>query len=123
MSNTRKPRNTTAMNGTRDGETTDAASGAPAAEPLAFEEALGRLDETVAALEGGQLPLEDALRLYEEGVRMARRCQEMLDTAELRVQRLRIDTNGESGEDSGDSEGEQPSSSVFVLEAFELDDE
>lgn len=120
MSNTRKPRNIAAMNGTQSGETTDAGSGAPAAEPLAFEEALGRLDETVAALEGGQLPLEDALRLYEEGVRMARRCQEMLDTAELRVQRLRIDTDSE---DSAGSEDDQPSGSVFVLEAFEVDDE
>lgn len=80
-------------------------------EPLAFEEALGRLDETVAALEGGQLPLDEAIRLYEEGVRLAQRCQHMLDTAELRLQRLRRAT--EADETSGD----------FVVETFELDED
>ena len=64
------------------------------AEPLAFEEALGRLDETVNALEGGQLPLEEAIRLYEEGIRMAQRCQQILDTAELQVQQLHVAANG-----------------------------
>ena len=115
MSSTRKPRNGAAMNGAHDEETPggDTVS-AESAEPLAFEEALGRLDETVAALESGQLPLEDALRLYEEGVRMAQRCQEMLDSAELRVQRLRMDS---------EHEDDQPPSNVFVLEDFELDDE
>lgn len=59
-----------------------------ASDPLAFEEALGRLDETVSALETGKLPLEDAIRLYEEGVHLAQRCQELLDQAELRISRL-----------------------------------
>ena len=112
MSNTRKPR-TAAMNGVRSGETANP-GGAAESEPLAFEEALGRLDETVAALEGGQLPLEDAMRLFEEGVRMAQRCQEMLDTAQLRVQRLRMTTQ---------TEDDQTSNNLFVLDTFELDDE
>src|SRR5215813_11748366 len=64
------------------------------AEPLAFEEALGRLDEAVNALEGGQLSLEEAIRLYEEGIRIAQRCQQILDTAELQVQQLNLTTNG-----------------------------
>jgi len=59
-----------------------------APDPLAFEEALGRLDETVSALETCKLPLEDAIHLYEEGVHLAQRCQELLDQAELRVSRL-----------------------------------
>jgi exodeoxyribonuclease VII small subunit len=79
-------------------------------EPLAFEETLGRLDEMVSALESGQLPLDDAIRLYEEGVRLAQRCQQMLDDAELRIQRLRATTAGDDG-------GE-----AFVLETFELRD-
>lgn len=114
MSSTRKSRNSIAMNGARGEGTSGGDSAAHPAEPLAFEEALGRLDETVAALESGQLPLEDALRLYEEGVRMAQRCQEMLDSAELRVQRLRMDS---------EHEDDQSPSSVFVLEEFELEDE
>ena len=80
------------------------------AEPLAFEEALGRLDETVNVLEGGQLPLEEAIRLYEEGIRMAQRCQQILDTAELQVQQLHVATNGH---DAGEA---------FTLEDFEPDD-
>ncbi len=56
------------------------------AEP--FEEAFRRLEEAVAKLEEGGLPLEEALALYEEGMRLAQRCQEMLDQAELRVTRL-----------------------------------
>ncbi len=84
--------------------------GAHPEEPLAFEEALGRLDETVAALENGQLPLDDALRLYEEGVRLAQRCQQILDTAELRLQRLRPASDSDLTSDS------------YVLETFELDE-
>ena len=53
-----------------------------------FEEAFRRLEEAVAKLEEGGLPLEEALTLYEEGMRLAQRCQEMLDQAELRVTRL-----------------------------------
>jgi exodeoxyribonuclease VII small subunit len=85
------------------------ADGAHSEEPLAFEEALGRLDETVAALENGQIPLDEALRLYEEGVRLAQRCQQMLDSAELRLQRLRpAEGDGATGE--------------FIMETFELDE-
>ena len=60
-----------------------------ASEPVeSFEEAFRRLEEAVAKLEEGGLPLEEALALYEEGMRLAQRCQEMLDQAELRVTRL-----------------------------------
>ena len=44
-----------------------------------FEELYRRLEETVAKLEEGGLPLERSLALYEEGMSLARRCQEMLD--------------------------------------------
>jgi len=56
------------------------------AEP--FEELFQRLEQAVAKLEEGGLPLEEALAVYEEGMRLAQRCQEMLDQAELRVTRL-----------------------------------
>ena len=74
-------------------------------QPLVFEEALGQLDAAVAALEGGQLPLDEALAIYEQGVRMARRCHELLDAAQLRVQRLSQSEDG------------------FALEPFEPDGE
>ena len=55
---------------------------------LSFEQALSRLDETVKALEAGGLPLADATRLFEEGMKLARLCSEMLASAELRITRI-----------------------------------
>ncbi len=54
-----------------------------------FEDLFRRLEETVAKLEEGGLPLEQSLALYEEGMLLAKRCQEMLDGAEVRIRQLR----------------------------------
>ncbi len=54
-----------------------------------FEDLYRRLEETVAKLEEGGLPLERSLALYEEGMVLARRCQELLDAAEVRIRQLR----------------------------------
>ena len=53
-----------------------------------FEEALGQLEAVVTRLEGGDLPLEDALRAFEDGVRLARICAGRLEDAEQRVRLL-----------------------------------
>lgn len=53
-----------------------------------FEALYSRLEETVAKLEKGGLTLEESLSLYEEGMQLARQCQEMLQDAELRITRL-----------------------------------
>lgn len=53
-----------------------------------FEEALKRLEEIVAAMEGGNLPLDQALERYEEGVRLSRLCAATLDDAEKRIEML-----------------------------------
>jgi exodeoxyribonuclease VII small subunit len=50
-----------------------------------FEDALGKLEERVRALETGELPLDEALALYEQGVELAQRCHGYLDRAEERV--------------------------------------
>lgn len=55
---------------------------------LKFEEAYDRLMETAAKLEKGGLSLEESLALYEEGVVLSQRCQELLDEAELKVTQL-----------------------------------
>jgi exodeoxyribonuclease VII small subunit len=66
-----------------------AAAPTPAAEAGAsFEESTRRLSQIVAELEGGDLPLERSLQLFEEGVRLARAAQERLDRAERRVEEL-----------------------------------
>ncbi|HEV8323969.1 MAG TPA: exodeoxyribonuclease VII small subunit [Myxococcota bacterium] len=53
-----------------------------------FEDLLERLRATVEKLESGQLSLEDSLRVYEEGVRLHRQCNERLDAADRRIERL-----------------------------------
>lgn len=63
----------------------------PDKTPVATYEALfARLQDIVARLETGELPLEESLRLYEHGVQLAAQCQQVLDTAELRIQELQI---------------------------------
>jgi exodeoxyribonuclease VII small subunit len=57
-------------------------------EAPSFEDSIRRLGEIVEALEGGELPLEESLRLFEEGVRLARTSQSRLDRAEKRVEEL-----------------------------------
>lgn len=61
--------------------------GSPAETPP-FESAIKRLTEIVQLLERGDLPLEESLQLFEEGVKLSRVSQERLDTAEKRVEQL-----------------------------------
>ena len=63
-------------------------------EALSFEEAFERLEAAVAALQDGQMPLERALQLYEEGMKLAKHCNELLQKAELRVQQLSVNDMG-----------------------------
>lgn len=67
-------------------------------EEPSFEELYRRLEEVVARLEAGGLGLEEAITLYEEGMRLARRCQEMLDSARLRITTLRQELAPRFGE-------------------------
>ena len=54
-----------------------------------FEDLYRRLEEAVGKLEQGGLSLEESLKLYEEGMALARRCQALLEAAEQRSTRLR----------------------------------
>lgn len=55
---------------------------------LSFEAAFARLEEIVRQLEAGGLPLEQALTLYEEGMKLVQISNERLDAAELRISTL-----------------------------------
>jgi len=55
---------------------------------LGFEDSLSALEKIVLQLESGDLPLERALELFEEGVGLARRCQAQLEEAERKVELL-----------------------------------
>ena len=65
-----------------------------AAASLPFEDALEKLESLGERLEDGELPLEEALAAFEEGVRLTRSCAEQLDRAERRIEEL----VGEGGE-------------------------
>jgi exodeoxyribonuclease VII small subunit len=60
------------------------------ADQPTYETLYNRMQAIVARLEAGELPLEEALALYEEGVAVASACQQLLDQAELRIQELQV---------------------------------
>ena len=55
---------------------------------LTYEQAFQELEATVGQLEAGNLPMEEALALFERGQLLAARCTELLEVAELRLQQL-----------------------------------
>jgi exodeoxyribonuclease VII small subunit len=57
-------------------------------EQLTFEEALNRLEKITQTLEGGGLKLEEAIALFEEGMRLAKTCNEQLNAAELKISQI-----------------------------------
>lgn len=63
-------------------------------KPKTFEEQLGELEAIVRKLEGGDLSLDESLRLFEDGVKLTRQCQERLTEAERRIEYL---TRGDDG--------------------------
>ena len=89
---------------------------------LSFETALASLEGVVARLESGEMPLEQALEAFEEGVSLSRRCAATLDAAERRIEILVAERGGsdrgdvgaryrvepfEAGEADEDSDGEE----------------
>jgi exodeoxyribonuclease VII small subunit len=60
-----------------------------------FEQALQQLESVVQRLEKGELPLEESLRLYEDGIRLSRLCHGKLEEAEGRIEMLLKDARGE----------------------------
>jgi len=63
-----------------------------------FEEALEALESRVRKLEAGELPLEEALGLFEEGIELTRECHEKLDAADQKIVELTRGMNDEVDE-------------------------
>jgi exodeoxyribonuclease VII small subunit len=100
-----------------------------------FEEAIGKLEAIVRELEGSDIPLEKALSLFEEGVRLSKVCHRKLSEAEKKVQVLARNEEGEleprpfepdgeeaeqeaggedgAGEDDGDEEKDHETDTLF----------
>ena len=93
------------------------------AKSKTFETSLTALEKIVRELERGDLPLEESLRLFEEGVKLSRECQERLNQAERRIEVLLRDSEGKPvvggfGEDedirlSREEEDEDDDEAVF----------
>jgi exodeoxyribonuclease VII small subunit len=64
-------------------------------EEIKFEDALTRLEEIVEKLEEGDLPLEESLSAFEEGIKLSRVCAKLLNEAERKVEIL---TKGDDGQ-------------------------
>jgi exodeoxyribonuclease VII small subunit len=74
-----------------------------------FSELMGRLEQIVTSLERGDLPLEDALRVFEEGVGLVRRGQTRLEQMERRVEMLMTDGTTRPFADAATSKAEAAS--------------
>ena len=61
---------------------------------LKFEDAMARLETIVSELEKGDLPLDESLKIFEEGIRLSKTCLKMLDEAERKVEILVQDKEG-----------------------------
>jgi exodeoxyribonuclease VII small subunit len=58
------------------------------AKELTFEESVSQLEQIVAAIESGQIGLEESLAKYEQGMELVKRCRGILDRAEKRIEQL-----------------------------------
>lgn len=63
-------------------------------DACSFEDAFTQLESLVAALQEGKMPLDRMLQCYQEGMKLAQYCHELLQKAELTVQQLSSDGNG-----------------------------
>jgi len=62
---------------------------------LTFEKAIEELESIVARLEGGKVPLEESVAIYERGETLKRRCEELLRQAEARIEKIALDASGQ----------------------------
>ena len=61
---------------------------------MSFEEALAALESIVQDLEGGEVPLDQSISIYERGEALKKHCAELLKAAEDRVEKIKLDRDG-----------------------------
>ena len=74
-----------------------------------FEDALARLETIVTELEKGDLPLNDSLKMFEEGIKLSKTCLKMLDDAERKVEIMVQDKDGKKRVEAYSVEEEEKS--------------
>ena len=70
-------------------------------QAIQFEQSVNELEQIVKQLEKGELSLEDSLKQFENGIKLARQCQEALNKAEQKIEFLTKD-HSVTGEDASD---------------------
>lgn len=71
---------------------------------MTFEESMLRLEQIVRAMERGDVPLEESLKLFREGTALVQSCEKLLDEAELQVKKIAAGADGEPVEEVFDYE-------------------
>ena len=64
-----------------------------------FEESMQRLEQIVRAMEQGDVPLEESLKLFQEGTQLVRSCNQLLDEAQLQVTKIMTAPDGTPSEE------------------------
>lgn len=64
-------------------------------QEIGFEQAMEQLERIVAKLEGGDVPLEQAIELFQEGMRLSKICSQKLENVERKIEML-LDDNGQA---------------------------
>lgn len=65
-----------------------------------FESNMQRLEDIVRIMEVGDVPLEESLKLFQEGAKLVEKCTKQLDEAELQIKKIVTDANGEPVEEN-----------------------
>jgi len=64
-------------------------------EEMSFEEAIAELERIVERLERGQVPLAESIAIYERGAALKKRCEQLLKEAEMRIEKIVLNEQGE----------------------------
>jgi len=67
---------------------------------MTFEESMGRLEQIVCAMERGDVPLEESLKLFQEGTELVKSCGKLLDEAQLQVNKIMVAADGSPVEEA-----------------------
>ncbi len=63
-------------------------------QELTFEQAMGRLEQIVRAMERGDVPLDESLKLFQEGTELVRSCEKRLNDAEMEIKKIMTAPDG-----------------------------
>lgn len=69
-------------------------------ENRTFEESMHRLEQIVRAMERGDVPLEESLKLFQEGTELVQRCEKLLNDAQLQISKIITAADGSPVEEA-----------------------